>query len=101
MIQQFTGLNKLLTENDDCTFENHTIIEGELSEYASLVYDVTTDEYFIESEELAELEEYDDITVAIDPDTFEGMEVGKCKVTKKDLEDFKVFLKELKDKGKL
>lgn len=99
MVNQFEGLNDAMLSADKCTLENQRTIEGELSEYASLVYNTTTDEYSIESEELAELEEYDDFAVVINPDTFEGLEVGRCKVTKEDFREFRDFIESLKNKG--
>ena len=97
---EYDGLSELLNADVDTEVENHRVIEGELSEYASFLYDVTTNEYYIESNELAEIEEYDDIKVLID-DFFGGLDIGECHVTKEDFEGFKEFILLLKSKGEI
>ena len=97
---KYEGIEDLLKVNVDIELENHKIVEGEISEYASFLYDITTNEYLIESDEIAESEEYDDTQILID-DSFEGLSIGKCNVTKKDFEDFKNFIKQLKEKGEI
>lgn len=100
-MNQFEGLEEILAKDVGCEFEDHEVIEGELSNTASFLYDATTGEYKIESEDLAEIEEYDDISVVINPETFEGLDIGNCHVSRQDLDGFIDFINYLKEKGEI
>lgn len=98
-MKKMDGLDELLSLNIDTETEMHTIIEGSIADDISFLYDVTTNEYLIESDRLAEKEGYEDMTVLIDPDSFEGMDLDGYFVSKEDFLGFKDFV-ESQTKGK-
>lgn len=101
MSKDLGGFDDLLKLDIDTETESHRIIEGEISENVSLLYDATTNEYFIESDVIGEQEYYDGNTVCIDPHTFTGFELGNCKLSKEDFDGFVKFIQTLIEKGEI
>lgn len=99
-MKKMDGLEELLSLNIDTDTETHTIIEGSIADDVSFLYDVTTNEYLIESDRLAEKEGYEEMTMLIDPESFNGIDLDGYFVSKEDFLGFKDFVESQTKKGK-
>ncbi len=92
MIANLSSFNDLLKMDlPDVEVEDSEIIEGEIKEYVSLIYDKCTKEYFIE---IIDDETFDEFRIPID-ENFSGEIIDNVEVTKEDFEQFKELVNNL------
>lgn len=91
MVANLNSFNDLLTMDlPNVEIEDSEIIEGEVSDYVSFIYDKNTKEYFIE---IVDKETFDEFKIPIDED-FDGDIIDGIKITKEDFEQFKNLILE-------
>lgn len=92
MVANLNSFNDLLTMDlPNVEIEDSEIIEGEITEYLSFIYDKSTKEYFIE---IIDGETFDEFMLPIDEKTFNGDDIDGIKITKEDFEQFKELILE-------
>lgn len=91
MVANLNSFNDLLTMDlPNVEIENSEIIEGEVSDYISFVFDKSTKEYFIE---IVDKETFDEFRIPID-ENFDGDIVDGIEIAKEDFEQFKNLILE-------
>lgn len=92
MVANLSSFNDLLKMDlPDIELEDSEIIEGEVKEYVSFIYDKNTQEYFIE---IIDDETFDEFRIPID-ENFNGEIIDNVEVTKEDFEHFKELINNL------
>lgn len=91
MVANLNSFNDLLTMDlPNVEIEDSEIIEGEVSDYVSFIYDKNTKEYFIE---IVDKETFDEFKIPIDED-FDDDIIDGIEITKEDFEQFKDLILE-------
>lgn len=92
MVANLNSFNDLLSmELPNVEIEDSEIIEGEVTDYISFVYNKITKEYFIE---IIDKDTFDEFTIQIDED-FDGDNIDGVEISKNDFEYFKELIKNL------
>lgn len=92
MVANLNSFNDLLSmELPNVEIEDSEIIEGEVTDYISFVYNKITKEYFIE---IIDKDTFDEFTIQID-EGFDGDNIDGVEISKNDFEYFKELIKNL------
>lgn len=91
-MEEFKMIDGIDVDESKITFENSEIIEYEVGEYVSLLYDKGKKKYYVHG---IDYDSFDEFSYEID-DEFDGMEFNEVFISKEEFDEFKELIMNLK-----